>query len=115
MKKQKLKKKYWQRRKEHPGKRQREVTLLSILLNRFEENYFSGIFQNIHDSFDEIDSKTLNSVYKKSQSSNSGKILKQIKTLNFLLEMEGIDFHYSTTLSNIRNKNCKFSKIYATI
>ena len=25
-----------------------------------------GIFQNIHDSFDEIDSKTLNNVYRKS-------------------------------------------------
>ena len=28
--------------------------------------HFPGIFQNIHDSFDEIDSKTLNNVYRKS-------------------------------------------------
>ena len=44
-----------------------------FFLTMFYSNCFSGIFQNIHDSFDEIDSKTLNSVYKKSQSSDPGK------------------------------------------
>ena len=29
-------------------------------------SHITGIFQNIHDSFDEIDSKTLNNVYRKS-------------------------------------------------
>ena len=38
--------------------------IITILL--FQNTLFSGIFQNIHDSFDEIDSKTLNNMYKKS-------------------------------------------------
>ena len=49
------------------------TTVISVYLAMFYKNGFSGIFQNIHDSFDEIDSKTLNSVYKKSQSSDPGK------------------------------------------
>ena len=71
MKKQRLKKKYWQRKKELHGRKPKGVSFFYLAM--FYKNGFSGIFQNIHDSFDEIDSKTLNSVYKKSQSSDPGK------------------------------------------
>ena len=61
-----------------------KLLLLFCLLGRY--SYLNshlnveGIFQNIHDSFDEIDSKTLNNVYKKSkqQSTNQGKSKKKI-------------------------------------
>ena len=40
--------------------------LIKDLFNKIHVIFYLGIFQNIHDSFDEIDSKTLNNVYKKS-------------------------------------------------
>ena len=65
----------WLKRKELLGKKPKEVRVLFTEIKFIKFQFITGIFQNIHDSFDEIDSKTLNNVYKKAKqpSENQGK------------------------------------------
>ena len=70
MKKLKLRRRYWRKRSGPRGRRQSEVCVIdenhdNLILHTILR-HAPGIFQNIHDSFDEIDSKTLNNVYRKS-------------------------------------------------
>ena len=70
MKKLKLRRRYWRKRSGPRGRRQSEVCVIDEnhdnLIVHTILRHAPGIFQNIHDSFDEIDSKTLNNVYRKS-------------------------------------------------
>ena len=69
MRKQKLKRRYSRKRSGPRGRRLSEVCVIDENDTWIVDTilrHFPGIFQNIHDSFDEIDSKTLNNVYRKS-------------------------------------------------